>query len=459
MTVDLVIKNGKILTCSGISDGGIAVDRGIIVAIAKDMNLPRADEVIDVCGNLVLPGVIDAHVHFRDPGLTHEEDFKTGSMAAAAGGVTTIIDMPSTVTPRQPLTVNVKRLKEKIEIAKSKSCVDFGLNALIALIPSGKFQELEDIKKLAESGVLGFKMFLGTSIGKIPIMDDGTVLAAFRAVAHCNLPLLVHAENEGIIRYSTAKLKSEKRTDYMAHVESRPNIAEAEAIQRALIFAGETKAKLHIVHVSSKEGVDLIRSAKEKGIHVTAETCPHYLLLSREDVMRLGGRMVVNPPVRSKENGQRLMEGLRTGHIDIITTDHAPVASEEKNAKNVWEVRGGFPGVETSVPLMLTQVNKGLLSLRKYVELSSTNPARIFGLYPKKGTIGLGSDGDFTIVDLKKEGKIRSGKLKSKAKTSPFDNWKVKGMPIYTIVRGKIVMQNEQLDSKPWGQLISPIMK
>ena len=449
MVVDLVIKNGKIVTPIGIYDAGVAVDGGTIVAIAKEQKLPKADTVVDAKENFVLPGVIDAHVHFREPGLTNEEDYTSGSTAAAIGGVTMVNDMPCTIGPRQPLTIDVARLKEKLAIVERKSFIDFGLYALVIS------ENLDKLSSLANAGVMGFKLFLGVSVGKIPILDDGTLLDAFKVTAETGLPLLVHAENEGIISHIANKFIKDGRTDPLAFVDSRPTIAEAESIQKAILFCEESRNRLHICHMSTKKGVESVKSAKNRGLNVTAETCPHLLLLGRKDVPKIGAVIKMNPPVRSAEDIEGLWKGLREGTIDIITSDHSPVSPEEK-LTNIWEARAGFPQVEISVPLLLTEINKGMLSLNRYVELTSKKPAAVFGLYPKKGAIQVGSDGDFTIVDLKKEGVVRSENLHSKAKLTPFDGARVKGMPIYTIVRGNVVMEMGEILGKPCGRWVKP---
>ena len=449
MAVDLVIRNGKIVTPQGIYEGDdIAVEKGKIVAIDKRGSFPKAKEVIDAVGKYVLPGIIDVHVHFREPGYTYKEDFETGSMAAAAGGVTTICDMPN----NQPFCSTVEAFLQKKEIIKNKAYVDYGLVAAVV------GDTVEEIPKLAEAGINVFKIFMGATVGGVPAPDDGGMFRAFQLIAETGLRIGVHAENNPIMDYLTAKLKEAGRTDPLAHVEARPPVAEAEAIQRAVLFAAETGCKLHIYHLSSKEGVELIKAAQEKGVRVSAETGPHYLLLDCNYMEKVGSILKMNPPVRSREHGEALWQGLLDGTVEVIATDHSPHTPEEKIKENIWEAIPGFTGVETSVPLMLTQVNEGRLSLMTYVKLASENPARLFNLYPRKGTIQIGTDADFTIVDMAKEGVINSEKLHSKSKISPFDGWRVKGLPVYAIVRGNVVMKDGEIVGKPQGELIKPIV-
>jgi dihydroorotase len=446
MKVDLVVKNGWLVTPEATLRAGVAISGGKIVAIARDEELPEGKEVIDVKGNHILPGLIDGHVHFRDPGLNHKEDFGTGSMAAACGGITCVIDMPNT----KPPCANVAAVKEKKEIAESKSWVDFGI---IGVIVEGN---IDQIVPMAEAGVVGFKIFMGETIGAIPAPDDGEILDGLSYVAKVKRRVGVHAENNQIMQYLIKKLKAAGRTDPLAHVETRPNIAEAESISRVILFAEATGAKIHIYHMSSKEGVNLVKAGKERGVDVTAETGPHYLLLEDKDMSKLGSILKMNPPVRSKENAERLWWGLLNGYVDCIATDHSPHTVEEKVNANIWSAIAGFAGVETSVPLMLTQVNAGKLTLNQYVKLASENPARVWDMYPQKGLLRIGSDGDLTIVDMKKEGVLKSENLHSKTKVTPFDGWKVKGMPIYTIVRGNVVMKDGKLVGTHSGKIVMP---
>jgi dihydroorotase len=299
---------------------------------------------------------------------------------------------------------------------------------------------------------------MGATVGGVPAPDDGGMIRTFQLVSETGLRIGVHAENNPIMDYFTEKLKAEGRTDPLAHVEARPNVAEAEAIQRAILFAAETGCKLHIYHMSSKDGVQLLKAAKERGVDVSAETCPHYLLLDSSYMKKVGSILKMNPPVRSAENGEALWKGLSDGTVEVIATDHSPHTLEEKTNDNIWEAIPGFTGVETSVPLMLTQVNEGRLSLNAYVKLASENPARLFNLYPRKGTIQIGTDADFTIVDMEREGALSSEKLHSKTKVTPFDGWKVKGVPIYTIVRGKVVMKEGEIVGKPQGEHIKAVI-
>ena len=334
MVMDLVIKNGKIVTTQGIHEGDdVAVEQGKVVAIDRGGSFPQAKDVIDAAGKYILPGVIDVHVHFREPGYTYKEDFETGSMAAAAGGVTTVFDMPN----NQPFCSTVEAFEQKREIIKSKAYVDYGLIAAVV------GDTVEEIPKLAEAGINVFKIFMGETVGGVPAPDDGGMLRAFQLVAETGLRIGVHAENNAIMNYWTAKLKAAGRTDPLAHVEARPNVAEAEAIQRAILFAGETGCNLHIYHLSSKEGVELLRAAQERGIQVCAETGPHYLLLDCNYMKKVGSILKMNPPVRSWENGEALWQGLLDGTVEVIATDHSPHSQKRKSRTTFGRQFRAFP--------------------------------------------------------------------------------------------------------------------
>jgi allantoinase len=431
----------------------LLIQDGKVLDVMVRDDLPQAKETIDAAGLYVLPGLIDPHVHFRVPGLDYKEDFETGSQAAAAGGIATIIDMPNVVPP----TSNVEGFQAKMACAQGHSYVDYGVYAVII---EGN---MDQILPLADAGVVGYKIFLGETVGNIPAPQDGEIIEAWRIMAQTGLRCGVHAEDNGIILYLRKKLQAQGRKDPLAHLESRPAVAEAEAISRAILFAREARSKLMIYHMSSADGVTLVRQGKDSGVDVVAETGPHYLIMEGEDMVRmgLGTLLKMNPPVRSKEHGEALWRGLLDGTIEVIGTDHSPHSPEEKMADNpmgdIWKAIPGWPGVETNVPLMLTQVNAGRLSLNHYVKVQAEGPARAWNLWPRKGNLGRGADADVTIVDMLKEGTIDKNRLHSKSKVTPFHGFRVKGMPVYTIVRGNVVMKHGEIYGNPIGQLLRPV--
>jgi len=447
MRVDLLIKNGTIVTPERTFEGSIAVKDGKIAAVIAGGELPEADEVYDATGKVVTAGLIDGHVHFREPGVDYKEDFQTGSTAAAFGGITTVIDMPNVKPPLSDLD----SFNKKIECGNARSLVDYGVFGVILQ------ENKDDLKAIADAGIVGFKIFLGSTIGNIPAPDDGMMYEEFKIVAETGLRCGFHAENNQIINHFTKQLKDAGVTDPKCFPESRPAVAEADAINKVINFSKYTGAKVHIYHMSSKEGVELVKEAKAQGVDITAETCPHYLLKNVSDYDKVGPILKMNPPVRYKEDNERLWEGLNEGSVDMIATDHSPHTKEEKSG-NIWEATAGFCGVETSVPLMLTAVNEGKISLTDYVRCASETPAKVWSIFPQKGSLYVGTDADITIIDMNKEGVIRNDELHSKNNVGPYDGDKTKGAPVATIVRGKFIMKDGELLGKPgYGQLVKPV--
>lgn len=454
MSADLVIKNGWVVLPEMSFKGGVAIGDEKFVAIGTDDTLPWGKEEIDAKGNHILPGVIDGHVHFREPGLTYKEDFGTGSAAAVCGGVTMVIDMPNTVPP----TADSEKVKEKQRLAEEKSLVDFGIIGVVVQSNAG------EILPMAEAGAIGYKIFFGETIGNLPSPDDGVCMEAFRLITESKLPLGIHAENRQIMSYCTNKLKAEGKNGPVYWEASRPDICEAESVAHALFFAETFGTKLHVFHMSSKQAAWMVRDAKARGLMVTAETAPHYLLREYKEMETVGSLLKMNPPVRGRDHAEALWDGLLKGYVDMIATDHSPHTLEEKGADltgrllkpSIWDCISGFCGVETGVPLMLTEVNNGRLTVNQYVKLTSENPAKVWQIYPKKGAIRLGSDGDVTVADMDQGAVIDANKLHSKNKPTPWHGWKVKGVPICTVVRGHIQMRDGEIVGKPIGRMVRP---
>jgi len=442
--VDLVIRGGRLVSSTGIMSAGIAIEGGVIVAISRDDALPNSRETIDATGKYVLPGVIDPHVHFRSPGYEYKEDWASGTAAAACGGVTTVFEMPNS----DPPTSTVDALQIKQQIASRDAYVDYGVYGLLGQ------QNLGDLPGLARHGVIGLKCFMGNNpIGHI---DDGAMLEGLEIAASLGLRVTVHAENATIIERKTGRLRASGRRDPLAHLESRPAVCAVDAVERAVAFAEAAGAQVHIAHEGCKDALPIIRAAKHRGVAVTAETCPHYLLLTAEDMHRVGPVLRVNPPVRAAGHAEPLWSGLADGVIDMLATDHAPHAIPEKTADDIWDCVSGFGGLETAIPLLLTEVNRGRITLEQYVTWSSLAPARVWGLYPRKGVLDVGSDADIVIVDLEREATIRADRFQSKSKITPFEGFRTKGQPVCTIVRGRVVMRDGALEGRPgWGRLVT----
>lgn len=449
-TADLIVKNGTVVTSDATFEADLAITNGKFSAIAARGTLDvSAAEEVDATGLHVLPGVIDGHVHFREPGLEYKEDWRTGSTAAVHGGVTTVVEMPNT----KPKTDTADNVELKKRLAEEKSYVDFGIIGLLVQDSVGA------IKPMAEAGVVGYKCFLGETIGNIPAPDDGMMLDGLREIAATGLRIGFHAENNEIMQHLIRKFKEEGRSDPQAHVDSRPALAEVESIQRMGLYARHTGTRMHIFHLSSREGLDMIDEWRAKGVDVTTETGAHYVFKKAEDMNQTGVRLRMNPPVRwgSEGHGDYLLQGLRDGRVDQIATDHSPHTAEEKLTDNIWTAISGFPGVETSVAYFLTYgVNAGRMTLQEFVRATSDGPARTWDMWPQKGAIRLGSDGDLTIVDLKKEGVVRDDDLHSRNHVTPFDGDLLKGMPVGTIVRGQIIMRDGEIVGQAAGRMVRP---
>jgi len=421
MTVDLTIKNCKLWYKKKTLAFGIAIDEGKIVSISKDTKLPKSDHKIDCKGKIVLPGLIDVHVHFREPGFTWKEDWLTGSKAAAHGGITYVMDMPNT----DPPTTSVRNLFEKKELAK-KSVVNFGLYSGVIT------ENINDIKELAQHSS-AFKIYMSESTGGLKLDDNVLLTKAFSNITKTDKVVCVHAENQAINERLLRRYR--KSSDPFEYSFSKPVESEVTAIKDAIDIARRTEVKLHICHVSTKDGLNLIKKAK-KDVNITCETCPHYLFMTQNDLREKGTLAKMNPPLRIKEHQIALWKGISNGTIDILSSDHAPHTMEEK-LQDIWIAPAGVPGVETTLQLMLDAVNKKMIKLDRLVQLMHRNPAKRFGL-TNYGT-EIGKDANFTIIDLKKEWKIKNEDLLTKCKWSPYDGWEGKGIPVSTVINGKEV--------------------
>jgi len=443
LTVDLVLRNAKIFHDEKIVKAGIAVERGKIVKIAKDANLPSASIEIDCKEMLVIPGVIDAHVHLRDQELVYKEDFISGTSAAANGGVTSVLDMPN----NKPVTMDVSSLCSRMSLAKNKIVVNVGF---FSAFPSN----LEEIPKIVFEGAMGFKLYMSEKIGGIDPSDNESLIAAFIEAEKMNVPVCLHAEDQSFLKSVHRKIEKNKEKSFESYLKMHSPDAEVMAVEKAVKIAQKTKAKIHFCHISTAQSLRLIVAGKQSGLPVTCEVTPHHLLLSSVHLKDLGAFGLSNPPLRSEKDIHSLWNGVQAGEIDIFASDHAPHSLDEKKKSEIWQVSPGIVGLETMLPLMLTQINKGVLSIRKLVRMTSKEPARIFAVN-KRGKISEGYSADLVVVNLKKEWRIDSSKFYSKAKFSPYEGWKVKGKPMKTFVNGHLVMDDgEVFVSSSQGQII-----
>lgn len=449
---DLVVRNGTVVSPDALMQADLAIRDGRFVAIADrgalDLRAPGLEgaEVVDASGLHLLPGVIDAHVHFREPGLEHKEDWSSGSEAAVMGGVTTVLEMPNTIPP----TDSGDRVREKQRLAEGRSWVDFGLFGLLAR------GGLERMRPMAEASVVGFKCFLGDTTGALPAPDETELLAALREAASLGLRVGFHAEDRAIIAPLVEAAQAAGRTDALAHGETRPIEAEVAAIARACRLAADARAAIHVHHLSSMAGLSAVEAGRAQGVDITAEVTPHHLLLSTDDIEHLGSVTRVNPPLRSPGEAAALMQSLVKGGIEMVASDHAPHTRAEKSGRDVWQVSPGFSGVEILVPLLLTAVQLGQLTLQDVVRVTSEGPARAWGIHPRKGAIAVGSDADLTLVNLSREGVIDQDRLHGKESVTPFHSHQTVGTPVITIVRGRVVMRDGQLVDSPSGRMVRP---
>ncbi len=440
-TVDLVIDGGTIVSPDAEYRASIAIKNGLIHAIGAPEAMPPAKETLDALGLHILPGAIDVHVHFRDPGYPQKEDFASGTAAAAFGGVTTIFDMPNTL----PTIGTPEALAAKHRIAAEKAYVDYGLYAVLGE------DSIEHVSALIDGGIIGFKLYMGNTFGRIPSPTTGAMLEAFEVVAPTGKRISLHAETNSIMERRESRLRAAGRTEPIAHLAARPAVVAVEAVARAAILAEWTGARIHVLHISSAAELRPLAEAKARGVEITGETCPHYLLLSEADYEKFGGIIRVNPPVREAPNRQPLWDALMDGTIDMIATDHAPHAPDEKTRNDIWTVDCGFPGVETQMPLMLTEIGRGRAKIQDYVRWSAESPAKIWGLYPRKGALTVGSDADVAIVDLSRTWTIDDALIQSRSKISPWHGRQATALPIHTIVRGRFVMKDRILQENARG--------
>lgn len=423
----ILIKNGRLINPSENLDKvmDIFVEDGIIKEKAESIE-KQADTVIDAAGCYVMPGLIDLHVHFRDPGLTYKEDIETGSKAAAKGGFTTVCCMPNT----KPVVDNVETVKYIIEKGKK-----VGLTNVLpvgAVTKNMAGVEITDVEELKKAGICAI-----SEDGK-SVMNSGVYRKAMKNAAKANVPVLAHCEDINLVEGGVINL-GDKSSEL--GVKGISNAVEDVIAMRDIMLAKETGATLHLCHCSTKDSVEMVKRAKEEGIKVTAEVCPHHFSMCSDDITSNDGNFKMNPPLRAREDMEALIKGLQDDIMDVISTDHAPHSAEEK-AKDLEHAPFGIVGLETSVALTVTNlVKKGYLTPMQMAAKMSYNPAKVLGI--PKGTLDEGKIADITIIDPDKEYTIDVNTFESKGKNTPFDGYKVSGEVEYTILNGKIVYSNK----------------
>jgi dihydroorotase len=422
--VRLLIKNGRVIDpASGTDDTlDILIEKGKIVDIRARINVDNV-KIIDASRLVVAPGFIDMHVHLRDPGQEDKETIRTGSLAAAKGGFTSILCMPNT----EPVNDNRGVTEYIISKAKKESVVNIFPIASISKDQKGK--NLTDIADLVDAGAVAF------SDDGQPVQDSELMRRALEYSKLLNTLIIDHCEDKNL---SEGGEMHEGYYSYLFGLKGIPSSSEETMVARDLILAEKADAHLHIAHLSVKGAIDLVKRAKKKKIKVTAEATPHHLLLNDSHLETYDTNLKMNPPLRSKEDVQALREAIKEGIVDVIATDHAPHTPDEKDVE-FEKAPFGINGLETAVSLILDRlVNKDVISLKKFIEMISTTPARILSL-ENKGKISPGADADLTILNLYQEIVVDVDKFKSKSRNSPFHGWRLKGAPAMTIVGGKIV--------------------
>jgi len=439
MKRDLLVKNGVLVTNLGTFQGDVLIVDGVIRKIGQSLTEPSIP-MIDATECLVFPGVVDPHVQFEvvHTSVSMTDDFDTGTKAAACGGVTTIIDFAD-----QPKGVDaLEYLRERKAVADAKVNVDYTLHMSITDLSGDTLGEIPTIVR--EEAIPSFKLYL-TYRKMNRMINNGQMFAVMRAAASVGGIVGVHAESDSLVEYLTEELIQKGETDPRYFPQSRPDIAEAISVAGAIEIARATGCDLYVHHVSTALAIDHIARAKREGVRIWAETCPHYLILT-DEVYTGEDRFlyIMKPPLRSAKDRERLWIAVQKGEIDTIGTDHCSYMKEQKTRSESFDqVAPGIPGIETLLPVMYTEgVTKGRISLPRLSELLCSNPAKVFGLFPRKGTLSIGSDGDLVIFDPNAPWTLKAGLLQTNSDFSPFENMPLAGRVKKTILRGEVVYED-----------------
>jgi dihydropyrimidinase len=437
----LLIRNGTVVTADKTSPADILIEGETIQEVRP--GIPAAGhEAVDASGMLLLPGGIDAHTHLDMPfgGTTSSDDFETGTRAAAFGGTTTIVDFA--------IQARGTRMRDALDTwwkkAEARACIDYGLHMIITDLRGAG---LEDMDEMVREGVASFKLFM--AYPNVLMVDDATIFRALKQTAKNGALICMHAENGSVIDVIIQQALAEGKRAPIYHALTRPTTAEAEAVHRAIAMAEIAGAPIYIVHLSSEAALNEVREARSRGVPAFAETCPQYLLLTIEELRRPdfeGAKYVFTPPLREKENLPKLWDGLKTDNLQVVSTDHCPFCFEDQKVlgKNDFtKIPNGGPGIENRLQLIHHHgVNEGRLSLNRFVEIVSTAPARIFGMYPKKGTLAPGSDADLVVWDPHAEHVISSQTHHMRVDYSMFEGFRVKGNARQVFSRGERIVDN-----------------
>jgi dihydropyrimidinase/dihydroorotase/allantoinase len=456
--VDLAINGGLVVSEHGrvVADVGIA--EGRIAALALPGHLPEAARTIDASGMLVLPGAIDVHFHSRTPAYPERGDFYTETRAAAAGGVTTVLEMPIS----KPGCATPETFRNRRRLVEEQAIID------VALFGAPGTLNRADVLGMVEEGAIAFKVFMHRPVlGRedefigICLTEDEELHQTLALVKETGKRLVVHCESDSMLEAGLARIKAEGRTDPQAHMESRPTVVEALGVARLLALAEDLDVPVHVAHVSSALAVQMIRRFQRDGVDVSAETCPHYLFFTEDDYVRLGPYAKYNPPIRTADDQRALWQGLADGVISVVTSDHATYLVEEKerHRDRPWLIPSGGPGVQTLLPMMMTAALEGRLSVEQVVRLISAEPARLFGLESRKGTIEPGLDADVCIYDPRPQTVMSRDKMFSKARDVDklYEGMPLQGEVVTTVSAGRVVYGDGQiLAEKGSGRFVRP---
>lgn len=441
--LDLLISRGLVVSESGIAERSVAIAGGRVAAVLSDGAAPEAREVIDARGKLVLPGLVDAHVHFREPGLTHKEDFASGSAAAAAGGVTTVMVMPTD----NPLTSTPETFQEKRRLGEGRSQVDFALQA-------GLGPDTSHVRALAELGAISFELFQTGAPQPLNVDDPADLLRCLQAVREVDGVTGVTPGSSSLLAHYAEVTRKTHGAARAGHAQSWPPEVEAMGVAHACLVAALADARIHLRQVSTAASVAALHALARDGF--TAEVTPHNLVLDDSALHRLGPVAKVAPPLRDQLDLMAVRRALAEGRIDIVATDHAPHTPAEKAAgeDDIWKAPGGFPGVQTWLPLMLRLVGEGVLDYPRLVTACAAAPARIFGLYPRKGALNVGSDADLVLIDPSRPMRIDDADQVSRARRSPFHGLEAPATPVLALLRGEVVMRDGRPVGAPRGAFV-----
>ena len=430
---DLILRNGRVVSPAGAETCDLAIKDGRIAAVFDPGQEASARQTVDIVGQMVLPGLVDAHVHFREPGLVHKEGFESGSAAAAAGGVTTVMVMPTD----NPMTTTPDLFLEKKELADGHTHVDYALQA-------GLGPDVTHVRALAELGAISFEIFMSDLAPPMLTDRSSDLLTVLRAVREVGAVAGITPGDDSIVQAMTAA-QGNAISARSAFMRTRPTVAEAIGLARACVAVRYARVEAHIRQISCADSVSVLRALAPKNL--SSEVTPHNLWLAEDELVRQGPVAKVVPPLRPQADLEAVREALREDIVQMVATDHAPHTAQEKSAgtDDITKAPGGFPGVQTFLPVLLRLVGEGMLTYQDVARVSSQAPARRFGLFPRKGTLRVGSDADIVVIDPRRPFTVRNADQLSKAAMTPFDGMTVPATPSMVFLRGMKVAQDGKL--------------